>query len=85
MANLLLAFVSLISLVSCVVNLPPQRAQKNTKVALSSSSNSEVFDQFIDHENPSFGTFQQRYWVNSEFWKGPGSPVSVLNVLNSSH
>ena len=26
------------------------------------------FDQLIDHNNPSLGTFQQRYWMNWEFY-----------------
>ncbi|CEJ81833.1 hypothetical protein VHEMI01943 [[Torrubiella] hemipterigena] len=38
-----------------------------------------TFDQLIDHTNPSLGTFKQRYWVNPEFWAGPGSPI-VLNA-----
>jgi hypothetical protein len=29
------------------------------------------FDQLIDHNNPDLGTFQQRYWMNWEFYK-PG-------------
>lgn len=35
------------------------------------------FTQLLDHSDPSKGTFQQQYWWNSEFWKGPGSPVSA--------
>lgn len=34
-----------------------------------------TFDQLIDHDNPSLGTFSQRYWVNNEFYGGPGSPI----------
>jgi hypothetical protein len=26
------------------------------------------FDQLIDHNNPSLGTFQQRYWMDWEFY-----------------
>ncbi|KAE8443392.1 hypothetical protein EG329_001951 [Mollisiaceae sp. DMI_Dod_QoI] len=37
------------------------------------------FDQLIDHNNPSLGTFPQRYWYNIEFWNGTGSPVIVFN------
>jgi hypothetical protein len=29
------------------------------------------FDQLIDHNNPKLGTFQQRYWMNWEFYE-PG-------------
>ncbi|KAF5487287.1 putative extracellular serine carboxypeptidase [Colletotrichum siamense] len=36
------------------------------------------FEQLIDHDAPELGTFQQRYWVNSTYWKGPGSPIIVF-------
>lgn len=39
-----------------------------------------TFEQYIDHTNPSLGTFQQRYWYNSEFWDGQGSLVSTFRV-----
>ncbi|KAI0737246.1 peptidase S28 [Daedaleopsis nitida] len=32
------------------------------------------FDQLIDHNNPSAGTFKQRYWHTYEFYE-PGGPV----------
>ena len=34
-----------------------------------------TFQQLIDHENPSLGTFSQFYYYSTEFYKGPGSPV----------
>ncbi|KAM3497017.1 hypothetical protein MY10362_009614 [Beauveria mimosiformis] len=34
-----------------------------------------TFDQLIDHDDPSLGTFKQRYWVNPEFYAGPGAPI----------
>ncbi|KAM7222991.1 serine-type peptidase [Rhypophila decipiens] len=37
------------------------------------------FDQLLDHGNPKLGTFQQRFWYGTEYWKGPGSPVIVIN------
>ncbi|KAK1589929.1 serine carboxypeptidase S28 [Colletotrichum navitas] len=36
------------------------------------------FEQLIDHNHPELGTFQQRYWWNSTFWKGPGSPIVLF-------
>jgi len=33
------------------------------------------FDQLLDHNNPSKGTFKQQYWWNAQWWAGPGSPV----------
>ncbi|KAI6381348.1 hypothetical protein MCOR25_001279 [Pyricularia grisea] len=37
------------------------------------------FDQYIDHSNPSLGTFRQKFWWNDQFYKGPGSPVILFN------
>jgi hypothetical protein len=34
-----------------------------------------TFEQLIDHDNPSLGTFSQFYYYSTEFYKGPGSPV----------
>lgn len=36
---------------------------------------SGYFDQLLDHDDPSKGTFKMKFWWNSEFWAGPGSPV----------
>lgn len=44
----------------------------------STAAGAATFDQPIDHSNPSLGTFKQRYWYNTTYWKGPGSPVSYL-------
>lgn len=38
-----------------------------------------TFDQLIDHSNPSLGTFKQRYWYGAANWKGPGSPIYLVN------
>ncbi|AEO59356.1 hypothetical protein MYCTH_2307580 [Thermothelomyces thermophilus ATCC 42464] len=38
-----------------------------------------TFDQLIDHANPSLGTFKQRYWYGTEYWKGPGSPIYLVS------
>ncbi len=37
------------------------------------------FDQLIDHCDPALGTFKQRYWYGTEYWKGPGSPIVLVN------
>lgn len=39
-----------------------------------------TFEQLIDHNNPSLGTFSQFYYYSTEFWKGPGSPVVLFTV-----
>lgn len=36
------------------------------------------FEQLLDHDDPSKGTFKQKFWWNSEYWAGPGSPVGSL-------
>ena len=77
MEGIVLILVLFSSFVSGIVNLPPQRSKTNLNFAKIAAilPDSEIFEQNIDHDNPSFGTFKQRYWVNTEFWKGPGSPV----------
>ncbi|KAG8992999.1 hypothetical protein FRB90_000820 [Tulasnella sp. 427] len=36
---------------------------------------SHYFDQLIDHNNPSLGTFKQRYFFSDQFWTGQGAPI----------
>ncbi|KAK4442205.1 peptidase S28 [Podospora aff. communis PSN243] len=43
-----------------------------------------TFDQLLDHSHPGLGTFKQRYWYGTEFWKGPGSPVIVVSAGEQS-
>ncbi|KAI0365894.1 peptidase S28 [Pilatotrama ljubarskyi] len=38
---------------------------------------SYVFQQLIDHNNPSLGTFKQRYWHTYEFYE-PGGPIILF-------
>ncbi|KAI1192412.1 serine carboxypeptidase S28-domain-containing protein [Nemania serpens] len=38
-----------------------------------------TFDQLLDHSKPSLGTFKQRYWYNTQYWKGPTSPIIFVN------
>ncbi|TVY33265.1 putative extracellular serine carboxypeptidase [Lachnellula subtilissima] len=42
------------------------------------ATGSAFFDQLLDHNDPSKGTFPQKFWWNSEFWEGPGSPVVLF-------
>jgi hypothetical protein len=35
-----------------------------------------TFDQLIDHNNPSLGTFKQRFWHSCEFYE-PGMQTSL--------
>ncbi|KAH9907082.1 putative serine peptidase [Xylariomycetidae sp. FL2044] len=36
------------------------------------------FEQYIDHGHPELGTFNQTFWYNSTFYKGPGSPIVIM-------
>jgi hypothetical protein len=56
--------------------LPPRISDDSILSGLSKrATGSGVFQQLIDHSNPSLGTFPQRYWWNSNYYAGPGSPV----------
>ncbi|KAF2501770.1 serine carboxypeptidase [Lophium mytilinum] len=37
-----------------------------------------TFTQYIDHDKPELGTFEQFYYYSNEHWKGPGSPVVLM-------
>jgi len=58
---------------------PPHTAAEALSAAASISANvtgSAFFTQLLDHDHPSKGTFQQKFWWNAQYWEGPGSPVS---------
>ncbi|KAI0383468.1 peptidase S28 [Hypomontagnella monticulosa] len=38
-----------------------------------------TFPQLLDHSKPELGTFEQRYWYGTQYWKGPGSPIILVN------
>ncbi|KAJ5692913.1 hypothetical protein N7462_002336 [Penicillium macrosclerotiorum] len=46
--------------------------------ASSATYGESTFQQLLDHENPSLGTFSQRYWWSSQWWGGEGSPVVLF-------
>jgi hypothetical protein len=48
----------------------------------SSTIYNATFEQLIDHENPSLGTFSQFYYYSTEFWNGTGSPVVSGNLCS---
>jgi hypothetical protein len=59
--------------------IPPVDGEDQFPVSADTTVNttgSAFFTQILDHDDPSKGTFQQKFWWNSEFWTGPGSPVS---------
>jgi hypothetical protein len=84
-----LPFVSAISVVACVGIVAGRRPgmlapplEKGDEFAIDAAgaintTGSAFFTQILDHDNPSKGTFQQKYWYNFQYWAGPGSPVSL--------
>ena len=35
-----------------------------------------TFDQLIDHNDPSLGTFKQHYWLNVNYYKAGAGPIT---------
>lgn len=48
------------------------------------SKSGHIFSQRIDHNKPSLGTFNQRYFFSDEFWTGQGAPIIIFNVGEQS-
>ena len=56
--------------------ITPQLSVNDTVPATGSA----FFEQLLDHDHPELGTFSQKYWYNSQYWAGPGSPVRFRTV-----
>ncbi|MCJ1316208.1 hypothetical protein MMC15_001528 [Xylographa vitiligo] len=54
--------------------ITPQLSVNDTVPATGSA----FFEQLLDHDHPELGTFSQKYWYNSQYWAGPGSPVVLF-------
>ncbi|KAF9029461.1 hypothetical protein BDZ89DRAFT_1159835 [Hymenopellis radicata] len=50
-----------------------------TKEGLPAYNTTYWFDQLIDHNNPSLGTFKQRFFFSAEFYE-PGGPIILENA-----
>jgi hypothetical protein len=57
------------------VPLPPDDATE--LAATLATTGTAFFEQLLDHNDPSKGTFQTQFWWSSENWAGPGSPVCI--------
>ncbi|KAI1370181.1 putative serine peptidase [Hypoxylon crocopeplum] len=61
---------------------PPDEVSDDALAALADPAQPAVgiayFEQYIDHDNPASGTFNQTYWYNTTFWDGPGSPIVIF-------
>lgn len=90
-ASLITAISALTSIVTAASQfakmgrlIPPFEETDEFPFAVAAASNSAVnvtgssfFTQLLDHDDPSKGTFQQKFWWNSQYWAGPGSPVCL--------
>lgn len=80
------AALGLVSAAQALFNLPkPMRKMRkmsevsgpNGRPDSAASATLAYFDQLIDHSQPSLGTFKQRYYYDTMYYKGPGSPISM--------
>ncbi|KAG8896042.1 hypothetical protein FRC01_012063, partial [Tulasnella sp. 417] len=55
-------------------NPPPPPASSSANLQ---ASQPHYFDQLIDHNNPSRGTFKQRYFFTDELWTQQGAPIVI--------
>ncbi|KAJ5570136.1 uncharacterized protein N7459_009566 [Penicillium hispanicum] len=58
--------------------IAPKPIAPRSEAASTATYGESTFEQLLDHSNPSLGTFSQRYWWNSEWWDGEGSPVVLF-------
>lgn len=81
----LLLYISTFLLHTSAVNaaIPPKPVPPPSSAEIADFTGQSTFQQLIDHKNPHLGTFSQRYWWNSEWWSGEGSPVAQPIYHNS--
>lgn len=51
------------------ITVPERSVTSPNGTVLPSLKTVYYFEQLIDHNNPSLGTFQQRYWMDWEFYE----------------
>ncbi|KAI0106598.1 peptidase S28 [Hypoxylon sp. NC0597] len=78
----LICLQAVFSLMPPAPYVPPDKDINDLLAAIADPAQPETgtasFEQFIDHRNPKLGKFNQTYWYNSTFWKGPGSPIILF-------
>lgn len=94
-SSLLLSFTSSVSAAKSRPNLnfgpvpavpkvaAPDDAPLKDGVALPPYNTWYYFDQLIDHQNPSLGTFKQRYYFTYEYYK-PGGPIVMVCLVTET-
>ncbi|KAI9742271.1 MAG: hypothetical protein M1818_004171 [Claussenomyces sp. TS43310] len=84
-ALLCLSLVAVVLPAAAKRPIPIPKGHTIAEEGLSAESVGQVtFEQLLDHDNPDLGTFSQRYWYNTEYWKGPGSPVVLFTPGESA-
>ena len=66
------------------IPVPESTLSINADAALPSPDTTYYFDQLIDHNDPSLGTFQQRYWHTWEFYQPGECWVSASDQARSN-
>ncbi|OSC97649.1 peptidase S28 [Trametes coccinea BRFM310] len=61
------------------VDVSHEVVHQTTGAKLPPVNTTYYFDQLIDHDDPSLGTFKQRYWFNYQYYQ-PGGPVILMNA-----
>ena len=59
---------------------PPVRETREI-VGTNNTNGWGTFDQLIDHNNPSLGTFPQRFWYGLQNWDGPVSRLIIYALI----
>jgi len=62
-------------------------AKHHQRLGFSPNASANWFAQLIDHENPSLGTFQDKFYYDTTFWDGTGPCMFYMNgegPLNSA-
>ncbi|KAG2138324.1 peptidase S28 [Suillus clintonianus] len=86
LASLLLAGISQAAIPNAMLRgmpsipktpVPERSLTSSNGIGLPNITTIYYFDQLIDHNNPGLGTFQQRYWMNWEFYE-PGGPIILM-------
>lgn len=60
-----------------VMPIPPTILSRGPQQPATTISGIQTFQQLIDHNNPSAGTFGQRWWYSTTYWKA-GGPIILF-------
>lgn len=66
------------------LNTEPIQPSVSRVAEVNSTNGWGTFEQLLDHSDPNLGTFSQRYFYGTEYWGGPGSPIILVNLGQTS-